>query len=340
MKLFACPGCKLVVFFGNVRCERCDAALGYDPASNRLLALGAEAPFKYCANRAHDVCNWLLPADASDELCRACSHNLIIPDLSIPENVARWRKLEGAKHRLLYTILRTRLPLFDRRARPDGLAFQFLAAEDPKTQVMTGHAGGLITIALVEADDAVREQRRAKLREPYRTLLGHFRHEVGHWYWDLLVRDTPARAKFDELFGDADASYEDALARHYAAGPRADWQVDLISPYAGSHPWEDFAETWAHYFHMIDTLETGGSYRISLTPRVDHAGVLTTSLDFDVYDPAVDTSTLVDAWVALTSALNSFNRSMGLLDAYPFVLSPRVIDKIGYIHDLVRARAA
>ena len=337
MRLFVCPACKLPVYFGNVKCERCAAALGYNPSSNAMVALADGAPFKYCANHAHDVCNGLLAADSPDELCHACRHNEVIPDLSKPESIPLWRKMEEAKHRLLYTILRLRLPLFDRKERDDGLGFQFLAADDPKTQVMTGHAGGLITIALVEADDAEREKRRTRLHEPYRTLLGHFRHEVGHWYWDQLVRDTPARADFTALFGDADQDYAAALARHYEHGPRADWQTDLISPYASAHPWEDFAETWAHYFHIVDTIETGGSYRISLTPRVDEDNILSTSLDFDVYDPKLDMATLTSAWVALSSALNSFNRSMGLPDPYPFVLSPKATDKLGFIHALVHA---
>lgn len=245
----------------------------------------------------------------------------------------RWAKLEEAKHRLLYTILRLGLPLFDRTERPDGLAFEFIDTDT----AMTGHNAGLITIAVAEADDAEREKRRTLLGEPYRTLLGHFRHEIGHWYWDLLVRDTPARERFTALFGDANLDYGEALKHHYANGPRPDWQVDFVSAYASSHPWEDFAETFAHYLHMIDTLETGGSYRIVLSPRLDREELLSTSLDFDVYDRAVDAQTLETAWVALTSALNSFNRSMGLADAYPFVLSPKVNEKLAFVHDLVRA---
>ncbi len=351
MKLFSCPACGLIVFFGNVRCERCTERLGYEPSSNVMIALGAgDAPlvasagrhagtaWKYCDNHAHEVCNWLLPADAPEGLCRACRHNVTIPDASVPENIALWRKMEEAKHRLLYTILRLELPLFDRVERPDGLGFEFLRSDDPRHQVMTGHAGGLITIALVEADDAERERRRSQLGEPYRTLLGHVRHEVGHWYWDQLVRDTSWLAPFTELFGDASQDYGEALKRHYASGPRDNWQAELISTYAGSHPWEDFAETWAHYFHMIDTLETGGSYGIVLSPRADHDQILSTTLDFKVYDPALEMTTLVHAWIALSAALNSFNRSMGLLDAYPFVLSPRVIEKLGFVHRLVRDR--
>lgn len=353
MKLFSCPACGLIVFFSNVRCERCGERLGYEPSSNVVIALGAgDGPlvasagrhagtaWKYCDNYAHGVCDWLLPADAPERLCRACRHNVTIPDTSIPDNLVLWRKMEEAKHRLLYTILRLGLPLFDRGERPDGLGFEFLRPDDSAQPVLTGHAGGLITIALVEADDAEREQRRSQLGEPYRTLLGHFRHEVGHWYWDQLVRDTAWHAPFTALFGDASRDYGDALKQHYANGPRDNWQSELISAYAGSHPWEDFAETWAHYFHMLDTLETGGSYGIALSPRLDQDQVLSTALDFKIYDPALELTTLIDAWVALSAALNSFNRSMGLSDAYPFVLSPKVIEKLGFIHRLVRAARA
>jgi len=359
MKLFSCPACGQIVYFGNVRCERCGEALGYEPETNVMVALRGDddrlvgsagrhagAAWRYCANHAHDVCNWLLPAGGTDTLCRACRHNVTIPDPSQPDNVALWRKVEEAKRRLLYTIRRLRLPLFDRGARGDGLGFDFLRSDDSRHKVMTGHAGGLITIALDEAVDSEREERRSQLGEPYRTLLGHFRHEVGHWYWDQLVRDTRWHTPFTQLFGDASQDYRAALERHYAtraagaARPSAGWQDHLISAYAGAHPWEDFAETWAHYFHMLDTLETGGSFGIVLSPRADHDHVLSTSLDFNVYDPSLEIATLVTAWVALSSALNAFNRSMGLPDAYPFVLSPRVIEKLGFVHDLIRGSAA
>ncbi len=352
MKLFACPACGQVVFFGNVRCERCEASLGYEPETNRMIALHAEGPqliasagqhegtaWRYCANHAHGVCNWLVPAGDPAVLCRACRHNLTIPDLSWRENLAPWGKLEEAKRRLLYTILRLRLRLFDRGTRPDGLGFQFLRADGAQHRVTTGHDHGLITIALGEADDAERERRRHALGEPYRTLLGHFRHEVGHWYWDQLVRDTAWRGPFVALFGDPSEDYAAALQRHYAVGPRPNWPETLISAYAGSHPWEDFAETWAHYFHIVDTLETGGAFGIVLRPKLDRDRLLTTSLDFDVYDRGLAMTTLADAWIALSSALNAFNRSMGLADPYPFVLSPRVIDKLGFVHALIRGHA-
>jgi hypothetical protein len=350
MKLFSCPACGQIVFFGNVRCERSNDTLGYEPTANTMLSLAPDddawvatgwnqtgSRWRFCGNHVHDVCNWLLPADASDSLCRACRHNLAIPDLSYPDNVALWRKLEEAKHCLFYTLLRLRLPLLDRTEHPEGLGFEFLRSDDPKTKILTGHKGGLITIALVEADDAERERRRTALREPYRTLLGHFRHEVGHWYWDRLVRDTDWLPRFTALFGDASMDYAAALQRHYDQGPPPAWQDTFISSYAAAHPWEDFAEAWAHYFHMVDTLETGRSWGIELRPRLDHERILTTSLDFDVYDPGLAISALADAWFALSTALNSFNRSMGIGDAYPFVLSPKVLEKLGFIHELVHA---
>ena len=355
MRLFSCPACRLVVFFENVACERCATALGYEPMANTMIALsppdaeGAHTAvagryegkrFRYCANYTHGVCNWLVRAsDGPAALCRACRHNEVIPDLSTPANVAAWAKIELAKHRLIYTALRLDLPLVDRTERPDdGLGFQFLAEEASTTKVMSGHAHGIITIALAEADDVEREKRRTQLREPYRTLVGHFRHEIGHWYWDQLVRATPARLRFTALFGDAEQDYAAALARYYQGGPPVAWHETYVSAYAAAHPWEDFAETWAHYFHIVDTLETGGSYRISLTPRLDHDQLLTTSLDFDVYAADLPLTTLIDAWVALSTALNSFNRSMGLVDAYPFVLAPRVIEKLGFVHELVKAK--
>jgi len=176
--------------------------------------------------------------------------------------------------------------------------------------------------------------------EPYRTLLGHFRHEVGHWYWDILVRDGG-----DELqacravFGDDTEDYGEALKRHYANGPKANWQEEFVSAYAGSHAWEDFAETWAHYLHIVDTLEVGGSFGMTIHPRLDRDGILTTDLDFDVYGDETTIEQIADGWLAISQALNSMNRAMGLSDLYPFVLSPAVIRKLGFIHDLVHGRA-
>ncbi|GGE20846.1 hypothetical protein GCM10011390_45180 [Aureimonas endophytica] len=350
MKLFSCPSCQQVVFFPNVVCERCNHALGYEPNSNRMLALepaedgfwtsvgrGADGSgWKYDANYQYGVCNWLLPSDSPDTLSLASRFNLVIPNLDEPDNLVLWQKMELAKQRLFYGLLRLKLPLVTRAEHPEGLGFQFLSDEGGK--VMTGHDQGLITIALVEADDAEREKRRTAMGEPYRTLLGHFRHEIGHWYWDRLVRDGGALEECRAIFGNDEEDYNQALQNHYANGPKPNWQNEYVSAYAGAHPWEDFAETWAHYLHIIDTLEVGGSYGIALHPKADREGVLTTDLDFNAYDGTTSIETIVDAWLALSAALNSFNRAMGHQDLYPFVLSPTVTAKLGFIHDLVHGR--
>ncbi|WP_182086914.1 putative zinc-binding peptidase [Aureimonas sp. ME7] len=352
MKLFSCPSCDQVVFFGNVRCERCGHALGYEPRANRILALeqaedgfvsvgrGSDgAHWRYCDNYQYGVCNWLVPADGTDILCLADRHNMMVPDLSDPNNQILWGKMEAAKHQLFYTLLRLQLPLYTRDEHQEGLGFKFLADDPASTEkVMTGHDLGVITVALAEADDLEREKRRSAMGEPYRTLLGHFRHEVGHWYWDILVRDGGALEACRAVFGDDSQDYGQALQAHYANGPKPDWQEEFVSAYAGAHPWEDFAETWAHYLHIIDTLEVGGSYGMTIHPRLDRDGILTTDLDFKVYDDATTIEEIADGWLAISQALNSMNRAMGLQDLYPFVLSPTVIGKLGFIHDLVHGR--
>ncbi|MEF2070526.1 zinc-binding metallopeptidase family protein [Consotaella aegiceratis] len=354
MKLFSCPSCGNVIYFENVVCERCGHALGFEPQSFEMLALEPEdglwkaagsfadgATWKYCENYEHGVCNWLVPAESDATFCLACRHNMIIPPLSDPANLPLWQKMEIAKRRLFYTLLRLKLPLTTRDEHEEGLGFEFLAEGVAGTEhVMTGHDHGLITIALVEADDAEREKRRAAMGEPYRTLLGHFRHEIGHWYWDRLVRDGGALAACRAVFGNDEEDYGEALQRHYDNGPKPDWQADYVSAYAGSHPWEDFAETWAHYLHIVDTLETGGSWGLSTHPMADREGLLNADLGFDVFAGDVTIKQITDAWLPLAAALNSFNRSMGHQDLYPFVLSEVVIGKLGFIHDLVHGRLA
>src|SRR5262249_30415694 len=205
--------------------------------------------YRLCGNAEHDVCNWLVPADDAEIFCAACRHNRTIPDLANPENLVHWRKIEFAKHRLFYTLLRLRLPLATRSEDANGLAFDFLSnpvgGAQGQAPVMTGHSGGLITLNVAEADAPERERQRKTMGEPYRTLLGHFRHEIGHYYWDRLVADSPAIEEFRQLFGDEREDYGAALQRHYADGPAPDWTEHFVTAYASSHPWEDFAETWA-----------------------------------------------------------------------------------------------
>ena len=347
MKLFECQHCGHPLYFENIRCESCGRSLGYLPGKETITALEQDrntwkalaepkARYRYCANVQHGVCNWLVRADSTDQFCLACRHNRTIPDLSRPENLASWQKIEIAKHRLFYTLLKLRLPLATRPEDPDGLAFDFLASPPqgaPAGPVLTGHDNGLITINLAEADDPERERQRRDLREPYRTLLGHFRHEIAHYYWDRLIANTPAIDKFREVFGDERQDYVQGLQRHYANGPPANWPENFVSAYASVHPWEDFSETWAHYFHMVDTLETAAAFGLRVRPKVARGAAA--EINFDPHAAAMER--IVDAWRPLTVAANSINRSMGLPDLYPFVLMPPVIDKLSFIHERIHA---
>ena len=356
MKLFSCQGCGQLLYFENIRCENCGRPLGYLTDINEISALepardGAPAwhPLaaphrlvKFCKNYDAGMCNWLVAADDPTGFCLACRHNRMVPDLTVAGNDVLWRKIETAKHRLFYSLLRLNLPLESRSEDPEhGLAFDFLA-DPPQThaaRVMTGHNNGLITLALKEADDARREKVRTAIGEPYRTLLGHFRHEIGHYFWDRLVaRDPVLLEGCRALFGDENQDYGAALSNYYEQGPPANWRDEFISMYAASHPWEDFAETWAHYLHIVDTLETAAAFGLKIKPRRARGGGLAAAVDFDPY--RADMDRLIEAWLPVGFATNNLNRSMGLTDLYPFLLSPRVIDKLSFVHVLMLVREA
>jgi hypothetical protein len=353
MKLFRCQVCDNIIYFENRTCGRCGHRLGYLPELEIMAAIepvggeswtplaGVSGPRRFCANADYDVCNWLTPAEGQDRLCMACRHNDTIPDISQASHLTAWRDIEFAKHRLFYSLLRWKLPLKTRAEDPThGLAFEFLA--DPPhpsgPKVMTGHDDGVVTIALAEADSAEIERRRAELAEPYRSLLGHFRHEVGHHYWDILVRDGGKLEQCRAIFGDDTQDYEAALKRHYEQGAPSDWAERFVSAYATSHPWEDFAETWAHYLHIVDTLETANAFGLRIAPAVDKEGAHFAKLNFDPYaDGSIER--IVDAWAPFVVAMNSVNRAMGRSDLYPFVIAPAVVQKLRFIHDVVRGAA-
>lgn len=347
MRLFRCAACDQLLYFENRRCEKCGHDLGYVAETNELApvepdgdawrTLGRTAGrYRFCANAAHDACNWLIPADQDEEFCLACRHNRTVPDIEVPENLRKWRKVEMAKHRLIYSLIRLNLPLESNKDREGGLCFDFLADDPDQTtpRVMTGHDEGLVTIALAEADDAEREQRKNDLGELYRTVLGHFRHEVGHYYWNRLVRDAGRLNAFRDLFGDETVDYGEALKTYYANGPTPDWQIDYVSAYATAHPWEDFAETFKHYIHIVDTLEMAAAFGIRVRPGLDRTGDLAAQVDFNPYR-ACSIQQMVDSWLPISFALNNLNRCLGMTDAYPFILGPGVIAKVGFVHSLV-----
>lgn len=357
MKTFHCTHCQHLVFFENTRCLNCGHALAYLPGRNLMAAVrrgedglwryegpGAqEEAYRLCANYDREnVCNWAVPQEDPQALCRSCRLTHVIPDLSVPGNSSAWYRLEVAKRRLVYTLLGFGLPVAGKNNPNDptdpGVEFQFLA--DPVSgddrRVLTGHDNGLITINVAEADDVRREHQRQLQNEQYRTLLGHFRHESGHYYWERLIHGGPRQEAFRRLFGDERADYQQALQAHYQNGPPAQWENNFISAYASCHPREDWAESWAHFLHMADALETAAAVGLSLQPqRSDEPSMRTPP------DPLAPRShnfdRMVEDWTPLTYMLNNLNRSLGLADSYPFVLSPAVVQKLRFIHDTIHA---
>lgn len=357
MKLFLCPSCENPVFFENDRCLHCGSQLAYFPERGQFSAIvqAGEGPagvplfrdfrdedeagtHRMCSNRVdHGACNWMVPAEDPLSLCHSCRLNRTIPNLADPIAREAWLRIEIAKRRFVRTLLDIGLPV---RARAhglaDGLAFDFIGEMDG-APVITGHENGLITINLKEADEIHRARVRVELDERYRTLLGHFRHESGHYFWDKLVRDSPWLDDFRAVFGDERIDYAAALSSYYTNGPRADWMQTHVSSYASSHPWEDWAETWAHYLHAVDALETADSFGMSLSPEtIDGSAIDSLSLS-----PRPDVERMFDdkisAWVSLTIALNSFNRSFGMPDPYPFVLTRVSIGKLRFVDQVVRS---
>jgi hypothetical protein len=358
MRTFECA-CGQPLFFDNTRCIACGAEVAYDPTSHSLGALTSAgdgtwslagdgrrpAPrFWFCGHRTQAaLCNWLIPDGGPHTTCRSCRLTRTIPDLSRPRNVKRLGDIESAKRRVLHALESWGLPIDGRSAaNPGGLAFDFLETLPGEPPVLTGHADGLITINVAEADDDYREQHRDAFGEPYRTVLGHLRHEIGHYYWRVLVRGTAWLPRFRDLFGDERADYGEALQRNYREGPPPDWRDRCISSYASVHPWEDWAESWAHYMHLRATLQTVASYAIDTTK----VKLQITPFAPDVLyrqEPAASARDFlgwINAWVILTAVLNETARSMGQPDIYPFVMNRAVVTKLHFIQCVVEERAS
>ena len=357
--------CGRPVFLGNSECLACHTPLGYvverlgvvplaqvamadglEP-SNETYAVFDDSPglqYRRCANFLTAAgCNWMRPmsADVMDgdvsRYCLSCSLTRTIPDLSLPGGGERWRKLEQAKRRLISQLLALGLPVVTRHVDPlYGLAFDFLGNMPGRPHVLTGHEDGVITLNAEEAEDAVRERIRAQMREPYRTLVGHFRHEIGHYYWSLLVYPTGWLDGYRQLFGDERVDYASALRQHYDNGPRPDWAIRYVTSYASSHPWEDWAETWAHYLHMADTADTALSFGVD-AQNVELASDLFELTDLWAPDhpDAVKFLDFLNGWVRLTNVLNELSRSMGQPDYYPFVLPRATVGKLQFIHQII-----
>ncbi len=349
MKTFTCSSCSNRVYFENVVCSHCNHDLAFDNEALEMRALSptdqhgayqivsATGPDRqslrnYCDNHAHGACNWLTPAGTMG-LCRACAMNRTIPNLSEPGSQEAWADFERAKKRLVYQLLRFNLPFGDVPDGTSGLSFSFARNET------TGHLDGEISVDFNEADDVWRESQRQAFNEPYRSLLGHLRHETGHYYWMRLVDGSGRLTAFRELFGDERDEYAAAIARHHhQSAPPADWPENYVSAYASAHPWEDWAETWAHYHHMIDAVETASAWHIA-PGNTAHFPILWPRNSHDIYRDE-DFDALMHRWIPLTLALNSLSRSMGHDDFYPFVIAENVTTKLRFIHDTIRTGSA
>ena len=353
MKLYTCSNCHSLIYFENNVCLHCGYSLGFDATTLSLITLVSEKDnlfsniqnktekYRFCKNAEYSTCNWLIPASKKDDFCLACELNRTIPDLRKDENLKRWKNIEIAKHRLVYSLLRLRLPVQKKIENEEtGIAFDFMASTSAKEKVITGHDNGTITLNIEEADEAERVRHKMDLGERYRTLLGHFRHEIGHYYWEVLIKNTGEIEKYRDLFGIEENDYAEALETYYKKGAPGDWSENFISPYATSHSWEDWAETWAHYLHMMDTLETAFSFGIRIQPdMVQDTKGIQASIQQDPYD-MTDFNQIVKWWLPLTFAVNSLNRSMGHSDFYPFVISEPVVEKLEFIHELCLKNAA
>lgn len=356
-RLWRCK-CGQPVFFRNSWCVACNTPLGYVPERSALYALrpskrggwrisagGPAGRLRYfrCANLESPAgCNWLIPAPADGSapaLCAACRLNRTIPDLTIPENSGRWQKIEAAKRRLISSLIRLGLPVASRVGEDpyQGLAFDFLTPVPGAPPIMTGHQDGIITLNTEEAEDSKREEQRERLHEQYRTILGHLRHESGHYYWDRLIAGNPGLLQqFRDAFGDERPDYGAALSNYYQTGPPPDWQLRYVSSYATAHPWEDWAETWAHYLHMVDTLDTAASFRLGVNDRALEAQLFEPDvLDFSEPPEVPPFQPLLARWFQLTPVLNELSLSMGRPDFYPFVLSSGAVQKLATVHKII-----
>lgn len=346
MKRFRCA-CGKEVFFDNTRCLHCSKDVGFLPSNSDLVVQAHEGLYantapsepgkiRPCGNAAIGVCNWLIDpkVDGEATLCRSCRLTRVVPDLSVPENVRRLAEVEAAKRRLLFGLMTLGVPVPSKDERPDGLCFEILA-ELGDQKVVIGHADGVITIALTEADPVHRERERCRLGESYRTVLGHVRHEVGHYFFDRLVANSARIDAFRSLFGDERADYSTALERHYQSGPPTDWRDNYVSAYASAHPWEDWAETWAHYLHACAAIQTATEHGVHDETDANAAKRIAEVLGGKQLTGA-QFKQFVETWTRTATVLNELNRSLGAHEPYPFVLSAPVVEKLHFVHETVR----
>jgi hypothetical protein len=340
---FSCPRCGQQLAFENSRCLHCGATLRFVLDTRDFVALVEDGPnprtaevggvvLTSCANLFTARCNWATPAGTS--LCPSCTLTRVRPADADTSGISAFADAEAAKRRLVLELVELGLPIVGRAEDPEGgLCFDLLSSEEEP--VITGHDNGVVTLDLAESDDVHRTQLQLSMAEPYRTLLGHFRHETGHYYATLFLdgaaaQERAARPEFERLFGDPDADYQAALDRHYSQGAPVGWARSFVSSYATMHPAEDWAETFAHYLHIRDTLDTAAAFGMAPSGAAADRP-LAGDVGFDK---------IIELWLPLSWSLNMVNRSMGHVDLYPFVLPDAVLEKMRLVHHLVTAEGA
>jgi hypothetical protein len=338
MRLFHCERCGHVVPFAALRCVTCDASLGYVSENRTIRRLhdttvpavyeidGQEQRVWRCLNSAWG-CNWLVPASSDTEWCRSCRLTRGRPDDARPVAIEAWMVAEAAKRRLLYQLDELSLPVEIRsEGAPDGLVFDLVHL--PGEGGITGHLDGIVTLDLAETDDRHRDDLRRQLGEPFRTVIGHLRHEIGHHYWGRLVGQTDHLASFRRLFGDERRDYRSAVEQHYAGKTEAWDHTRFVTAYAMSHPLEDWAETFAHYLHIIDATDTAIAYHLVHNDRVGGVVADPSRAGFDA---------MLDAWRPINAAVNAIAESLGAPAVYPFEPEGVVVDKLAFVHQQISA---
>lgn len=352
MRTFLCT-CGETLFFDNTRCVTCEREAGFCPSCQDLVSLvpaedGAYrcgnsaccASLTKCNNYAEErVCNrCIVQPNATGSLCDCCRFNAVIPNLGVGDNRAKWRRLEAAKRRLFYHLDLLRLARGNASEGFDPpLSFEFKEDQgaswandeygnsemlNAHEVVMTGHFKGKITINLREADPVERERLRVQFGELNRSLIGHFRHEIGHYYWELLIKGKREDG-FKAVFGDHHhPTYAEALQNYYQRGPHANWGQNFASAYASMHPWEDFAETFTAYLEMVATLDTAKHMGIDRMNELDTI-------------PSEDLEAMCRVYARVGIAFNELNRTMGLKDVLTRPLTRAVIKKMRYVHGLI-----
>ncbi|MBC7633107.1 putative zinc-binding metallopeptidase [Aeromicrobium sp.] len=326
MRVFSCRVCGSSLFFENTICVSCQTDLAFSreeraivPVDDNGRYVDADGSTWYrCTNLALSGCTWL--TEVPGGYCFSCGLTRTRPSDEDLGGLREFKIAEEAKRRLVVELDTLGFPIVPRsQDEENGLAFDLLSsvAED----VTTGHESGVITLDLAESDDAHREKVRVDLDEPYRTMLGHFRHEIGHYIEWQHVRGALIQQARD-LFGNEEDNYADAIERHYAKGPPAGWEDHYISRYATMHPFEDFAETFAHYLHICDTIETASAHNLAAVAEPQES--------------ASFRDLVIEVWIPLSIALNQINRSMGKGALYPFVIPAPVLDKLQFVAQLPR----